>query len=65
MKKKKSWKLLFFFKFLFSSTTNSSNATSDLLGLSTPPSAQSNQSTLIDVLGDMYNPNSAISNAKK
>lgn len=47
------------------STTNSSNATSDLLGLSTPPSAQSNQSTLIDVLGDVYNPNSAISNAKK
>lgn len=41
------------------STTNNSvtasNATSDLLGLSTPPSMQNNQNALIDVLGDIYN----------
>lgn len=40
-------------------TTNNSaiasNATSDLLGLSTPPSMQNNQNALIDVLGDIYN----------
>lgn len=49
----------------FRSNNVSSNA--DLLGLSTPPSnANSNQGTLIDVLGDIYsNGNSAVHNAKK
>ncbi|KAG5673313.1 hypothetical protein PVAND_003373 [Polypedilum vanderplanki] len=46
--------------------TNNSNHTSDLLGLSTPPSQQQNsQSTLIDVLGDIYNQSSGVNNAKK
>ncbi|CAG9809347.1 unnamed protein product [Chironomus riparius] len=55
-------------------TTNNkisfSNHTSDLLGLSTPPSQQQNsQNTLIDVLGDIYNnqsssSSSAVNNAK-
>ncbi|XP_070490475.1 AP-2 complex subunit alpha isoform X1 [Chironomus tepperi] len=55
-------------------TTNKisfSNHTSDLLGLSTPPSQQQNsQNTLIDVLGDIYNNQSssssstAVNNAK-
>jgi hypothetical protein len=53
--------MFFFFSF-------SSNHTSDLLGLSTPPSQQQNsQSTLIDVLGDIYNQSSSggVNNAKK
>lgn len=46
--------------------TNNNNHTSDLLGLSTPPSQQQNsQNTLIDVLGDIYNQSSAVNNAKK
>lgn len=51
--------------FRFRSNNVSSNA--DLLGLSTPPSnLNSNQGTLIDVLGDIYsNGNSAVHNAKK
>lgn len=56
-----------------SSSAVTSNATSDLLGLSTPPaSTQSNQNALIDVLDDMYNnssPNAgvggAINNARR
>lgn len=50
---------------LFSSHTSSL----DLLGLSTPPSNNTNQpaqnNTLIDVLGDMYNGSVGVSNAKK
>lgn len=53
----------------FSSSVNISNASSDLLGLSTPPATQSQTGTLIDVLGDIYsatNGNSnVINNAKK
>lgn len=52
---------------------NNTNATSDLLGLSTPPAStatQNNQNSLIDVLGDIYNSNSTpstavINNSKK
>jgi len=46
--------------------SNHSNA--DLLGLSTPPSQQqqqSSQNTLIDVLGDIYNPAVGVNNTKK
>lgn len=50
-------------------STSNSNHTSDLLGLSTPPSSQqqNSQNTLIDVLGDIYNNQSsaAVNNAKK
>jgi hypothetical protein len=47
--------------------SNHNNGTLDLLGLSTPPSQQqqTTQNTLIDVLGDIYNPSSAVNNAKK
>lgn len=48
---------------------NNTNASSDLLGLSTPPATQSQTGTLIDVLGDIYSTtngtSSVINNAKK
>ena len=53
---------------IFNESFSCSNHTSDLLGLSTPPSQQQNsQNTLIDVLGDIYNNQSsaAVNNAKK
>ncbi|CAO1436867.1 unnamed protein product [Diamesa serratosioi] len=51
-------------------TSNNHTSSLDLLGLSTPPSNNTNQpaqnNTLIDVLGDMYNGGSVgVSNAKK
>ncbi len=51
-------------------STNHTNASLDLLGLSTPPSSNNNtqnqQNTLIDVLGDIYNGGSmGVNNAKK
>uniref|UniRef100_U5EX15 AP-2 complex subunit alpha n=1 Tax=Corethrella appendiculata TaxID=1370023 RepID=U5EX15_9DIPT len=50
-------------------SANNSNATSDLLGLSTPPALQSQQGTLIDVLSDIYSTTNgtsgSINNAKK
>ncbi|XP_050076910.1 AP-2 complex subunit alpha [Anopheles maculipalpis] len=48
------------------SSANNANASSDLLGLSTPPASQSG--TLIDVLGDIYstaNGNSSVVNNSK
>ncbi|CAO1420725.1 unnamed protein product [Diamesa hyperborea] len=50
-------------------TSNNHTSSLDLLGLSTPPSNNTNQpaqnNTLIDVLGDMYNGSVGVSNAKK
>lgn len=55
-----------FFRRSITINNNSNNA--DLLGLSTPPSNanNTNQASLIDVLGDIYtNGSPAVHNAKK
>lgn len=66
-------KLIWFWKYYVNNVnlhfSVNSNASSDLLGLSTPPATQSQTGTLIDVLGDIYSTTNGtgtvINNAKK